>query len=57
MELCRKRVLEEIIVLINEIFEEEISGLYGKGYDFIANIPKCEKVEFEVPVTCVSVTV
>ena len=39
METCRKRVREEISVPINKIFEEEISGLYEKGYDLVANFP------------------
>ena len=45
MRTCRKRVREEISVPVKKIFKEEISGLYEKGYDLVANIPKYENVK------------
>ena len=43
METCRKRVREEVSVLVNKTFEEEISGLYDKGYDLVAQSQAWDK--------------
>ena len=40
METCRKRVREKASVPVNKISEEEISGLYEKGYGLVTNICK-----------------
>ncbi|XP_035210026.1 uncharacterized protein LOC118184461 [Stegodyphus dumicola] len=39
LKTCRKRVREETSVPVAQIFQEELSELYQKGYDFVAKIP------------------
>ena len=45
MEICGKRIREEISAPANKIFEEENLGIIKKGYDLVTNIPKYENVK------------
>ncbi|GFR21925.1 FLYWCH-type domain-containing protein [Trichonephila clavata] len=39
LETCKKRVRDETSVPVLQIFQEELSELYQKVYDFVAKIP------------------
>ncbi|GFR13625.1 MULE domain-containing protein [Trichonephila clavata] len=39
LETCKKRARDETSVPVPQIFQEELSELYQKGYDFVAKIP------------------
>lgn len=39
LDTCRKRAREETSVPVRQIFEQELSEIYQKGYDFVAKTP------------------
>jgi hypothetical protein len=45
LDNCRKRAREGVSVPVHTIYTEELSDIYGKGYDMVTEIPNYDNVK------------